>query len=102
VAGLVFSIAQIGDGSFCSSTPIISCPAISGSLGSTDGWCPVGGCAYLADRYTFTGAANQGVAIRANASGSGSFLGVLYLLGPDRSEERRVGKGCRRTLSSAC
>src|SRR5258707_14790282 len=37
------------------------------------------GSGYFADRYTFSGTANQGVAIRSSAS----YLGVVHLLGPD-------------------
>src|SRR5205085_5254053 len=90
VAGLVFTIIPLCDRGFCGVTPITVTQVLTCSLAITDCQSPVRGSGYFADRYTFTGTANQGVAIRASSSFSGS---VLYLLGP-RSEERRVGKEC--------
>src|SRR5258708_35019574 len=58
---------------------IFRAQVVSGSLANTDCQSPIRGSGYFADRYTFTGTANQGVAIRSSAS----YLGVVHLLGPD-------------------
>ena len=79
VAGLVFSITQLGDGGFCALTPISPGQTVNASLANTDCQSPIRGSGYFADRYTFTGTTSQAVAIRASAS----YLGVIHLLGPD-------------------
>jgi hypothetical protein len=79
VAGFVFNITQLGNPSGCSVTPLNVNQLASGILANTDCQSPVRGNGYFADRYTFTGTANQAVAIRTNTA----FDAFLYLLGPD-------------------
>lgn len=77
IADKSFTISQLGDGSSCALTPISQGQTLAGSLTTSDCRSPVRGSSYYADRYSFTGAAGQAVAVSANTS----FTGSLYLMG---------------------
>jgi len=80
VAGQSLIVSQAGGGGSCAATPINPGQALNGSLIASDCSSPRRGGSSLADRYSFTGAANQMIAIWSYSS---DFDTYLYLIAPD-------------------
>jgi hypothetical protein len=79
IAGQTFTVTQAGRP--CTAAPISAGQTVNGSLNANDcGSLVLESLAYASDRYTFTGAAGQLVALSLN---SAAFDPYLYLIGPD-------------------
>ncbi len=79
--GMLFEISQSGTAPDCSVTPIAFGQTINGSLAVSDCESPIRGVGYRADRYSFTAAAGQQIAI--SVDGGGSVDTFVSLIGPN-------------------
>ena len=80
IADQTFRVSQIGNGGNCTVTPITIGQEVKGNLSTSVCRSPTQGSLYYADRYSFSGSADQLVEITLSA-----FFPALYLIGPQGS-----------------